>query len=627
MRATGARLQGAGARLALLGLLMAATVAPAGAQQMMRVLERGPVGYLHGHTLLQVSGDLTAGDFSHPATADWDADGRADLIVGSGYGDLLYFARQDSGLFSPARGLVPEVEVGLDATAQRQQVSPWLGDLEGDGVLDLLLGISDRVYRYRVRGGVPGDGLPLLGVGDLPRAPGPLRPAVMDCDGDGNRDLIIADGSGRLHYLPLALAGSAQLQPLAAAGEPIVARPPVRPCAGDWDGDGRCDLLLGDGLGHIILYRAGPQGLAAEEMLGGGETRWLPGGQVAREVAPWITDWDGDGDADLLVGCRGGFVSLLERTGPAQMVVAGLLQQQFAPVDAGRCAVAVAGDWDGDGDADLIVGGEDGYVTWYERLPDEGIMFARGRRLADEHGPVRAQGVGDAELRYAAPSLVDWDGDGDLDLLVGCGSGAVLIWLNAGSLRPLGTLRVGGEELKVGGLAMPAPCDANGDGDTDLFVGARELPAPEDVPAVPALPQFAPAVAYFENTTDRPSAPPQFAKGVPIAMVLFSRGDPPLNRDADFLAPYATWPAPWNGTRPEFITNTSYGTFVFTNTSRPGAYARLQLECVGRALPRPLLPPLFSARPAELVRGEIGLLAADEAYGFVCYYPRSLFPR
>ncbi|MCD6361708.1 MAG: hypothetical protein J7M38_12710, partial [Armatimonadetes bacterium] len=112
------------------------------------------------------------------------------------------------------------------------------------------------------------------------------------------------------------------------------------------------------------------------------------------------------------------------------------------------------------------------------------------------------------------------------------------------------------------------------------------------------------------------------------AMTLISPGDPPLRRDADLMAPYAVWPTRWSHSAPvDFITATAFGTFAFTNTSRPGAYARLQLRCEGRSLPSPLLPPLYFARPVRLMTGEAGLIAADEAYGFVCYYPRSLFPR
>src|SRR5690554_6604416 len=108
---------------------------------MLRILERGPVGYLHGHTLLQSSGNLTAGDFAHPAVADWDGDGVADLICGSGYGDLLVFERRGSGPFGPARALLPADGVGLGAQPERLQVSPWLGELRPGEGLSMLLGM------------------------------------------------------------------------------------------------------------------------------------------------------------------------------------------------------------------------------------------------------------------------------------------------------------------------------------------------------------------------------------------------------------------------------------------------------------------------------------------------------
>ncbi|MFW6157032.1 MAG: FG-GAP repeat domain-containing protein, partial [Armatimonadota bacterium] len=282
----------------------------------------------------------------------------------------------------------------------------------------------------------------------------------------------------------------------------------------------------------------------------------------------------------------------------------------------GRCAVATAGDWTGDGLTDLVVGGEDGWVKLYARLPGRPMRFERGLRIAGTDGPVRAPGA--RGRRYVAPALADWDADGDLDLLVGGANGRVLLWRNDRGLRAMGPLQVSGTDLRVTGIAMPAPFDYNADGDVDLFVGARPLPERPPEPGV-MLPEIPPGCAYFENTADRTNALPVFAKGVPIAMSLVSR-DRGLRRDAGFLGPYATYPVR-DGSALDFITVTLQGTFRFANTARRGAYACLAAECEDRALPHALLPPLYSAVPARL-DGQNGLLAAHIAWGFVAWYER-----
>jgi len=574
------------------------------AQQMLPIIERGPVGYLHGTTLLQATGNLTAGDFAHPTIADWDGDGAPDLVCGSGYGDLLLFKRSGEQPFGPARALLPSGEIGLADRPQRLQVSPWLGALDGDGQMNLLLGIGDRVFRYEVREGTTVGGTLIAGRGSSVELPGPLAPCAATLDG-AEASVLLMDGLGRGYRLTDAGA-----EPLMVAGVQLQVAPPARAWAGRWDADDLADLVIGSGTGRVALYRGLGGGVfdAPQELISEADA-------LDRDAAPWAADWDGDGDLDLLIGGRGGFVALYTREGD-RLTSAGLLQQTDAPVDAGRCAHATTGDWNGDGLTDLVLGGEDGRVTLFARLPGTPMRFERGLRIAGTDGPVLAPGSG--HLRYAAPALTDWDADGDLDLLVGGADGRILLWRNSGSLQPLGPLQVSGADLRAIGIAVPAPSDFNGDGDTDLFVGGRPLPEREPEPGI-MLPEIPPGCAYYENTAAGAGILPVFSKGVPIATMLLSDGG--LIREAGFLNPYAMYPARW-GRGIDFIMVTMQGTFAFANTARPGSYACLTAATRGRSLPRALLPPLYSATPAQL-DGTDGLLAADCAYGFVTWYERA----
>jgi hypothetical protein len=93
----------------------------------------------------------------------------------------------------------------------------------------------------------------------------------------------------------------------------------------------------------------------------------------------------------------------------------------------GTASAAHAADWDSDGDYDLIIGTISGkvYLIQNEGTP-ESYAFGREQHL-------RAGGQQIDVERSAGPFAADWDGDGDLDLLVGADDGNVSLYCNTGT--------------------------------------------------------------------------------------------------------------------------------------------------------------------------------------------------
>ncbi|HEX5137202.1 MAG TPA: VCBS repeat-containing protein [Planctomycetota bacterium] len=117
----------------------------------------------------------------------------------------------------------------------------------------------------------------------------------------------------------------------------------------------------------------------------------------------------------------------------------------------GTASAVHAADWDGDGDLDLLIGDIDGNV---HLVLNEGTKAAPafGKAIALRFGFfLPVKVAGDA-----GPFAADWDADGDLDLFVGSGDGSVSLYRNAGGLPP----RLGPPEQLVPPTKVRSGADA-----------------------------------------------------------------------------------------------------------------------------------------------------------------------
>ncbi len=450
--------------------------------------------------------------FSVATAGDVNGDGFSDVIVGA-----FLYERWRGGAFvyhGGSDGLAPSSSW---FTAGGQIGAGWgfsvatAGDVNGDGYSDIIA-IANRYDngqidegRAIVYHGSFSGATTIAWSAETNQAGAELAAAASagDVNGDGYSDVILGsslyDGGQIDEGRTFLYLGS----PNGLGGDPVWTSEPNQAgawfgrsvgSAGDVNGDGYSDVIVGaprydngqTDEGRALLYLGSAGGL-------GGPTWGIEGDQDGAALGTSVGtagDVNGDGFSDLLIGLpaydRGqsneGVVWVFHGSedglgaSPTRIVEANVADASFGNL------VATAGDVNGDGFSDALIGSP----TFSNGQTSEGRAFVyHGTAAGLAMGPAwtTEPDQAGAWLGYAAGTAGDVNGDGYSDVVVGAlfydntVTNEGRVWLYQGSPAGLGApvwITDGGEPGVVYGISVATGGDVNGDGFSDVLVGAAD---------------------------------------------------------------------------------------------------------------------------------------------------------
>lgn len=338
--------------------------------------------------------DLGVGLWAWPMPIDWDQDGDLDLIVSCPdvpYNGTYFFENKSDGkqsmpIFEPA------VRVGKGLRSP--QVSYVAGHAHvltaGQEYLNFRQKQFQAMQKIYPKSNIHGK--------KRIRA---NQWKYCDFDGDGKTDLLIGVGdwtdygwdnafnskgdwtNGPLRgFVYLLKNKNSNQKPeyqspvkLQANGKPIDVFGMPSPCLEDFDNDGDLDLLCGEFIDGFTYFQN--TGTRTAPLFSSGVRLKAGDGKDLRMdlqmITPTAIDWDRDGDVDLICGDEDGRVAFLEnknvsKAGLPVFAAPQYFQQKARDLKFGALVTPVSIDWDQDGDEDLICGNTAGYIGFIENV-------------------------------------------------------------------------------------------------------------------------------------------------------------------------------------------------------------------------------------------------------------------
>ncbi len=438
---------------------------------------------------------------------DVNGDGYSDVIVGApGYNN-------DNGMIFVYNGGPLGLPLSPDWTAEPIPLVQYVGgsvstagDLNGDGYSDLIVGARNNAFVYHGSPSGPSTASDWAKEGEQANAYfGCSVSTAGDVNGDGYSDVVIGaygydngqNGEGRAYvYHGSSLLPSGSPNWTVESNQADASLGVSVSSAGDVNGDGYSDVIVGasgydDGQmdeGAAFVYNGSPSGLSGSPSWTAAETdqafAWF-GGSVST-----AGDVNGDGYSDVIVGARGydnaganRGVAFVYQGSPGGLSSSSdwTAQSDQAGSEFG-ISVAGAGDVNGDGYSDVIVGAH----LYDKGESDEGAVFVyngSSSGLDSLTNWTAESNQADSRFGASVAGAGDVNGDGYSDVIVGAyyysngqtNEGRAFVY-HGGSSGLSGSPNWTAESNQAGayfGTSVSTAGDVNGDRYSDVIIGAN----------------------------------------------------------------------------------------------------------------------------------------------------------